>query len=119
MHFYIEDATAMNGATFGGIAALTRGVVVRSVNGVHKVHFNIKKNGDFGLHCDAVNYDDKAAGSSIWSITAVKRFNGQENQGVVIRLNSATSDQLQVIIQDDLTGLVVFHATAQGHAAQE
>jgi hypothetical protein len=119
IHFYIEDNTAMTGATFGGLTALSRGITIRTINGINKVHFNIKKNGEFRLHCDSVEFDDKASGSNVWSISAIKRFAGQENQGISIRLSSESSDQLQIIIQDNLTGLNVFHATAQGHAVTE
>ena len=108
IHFYISDGTAMTSELFGGLTALTRGVVVRSIDGVHKVHFNIKKNGEFGLHCDDVRYDDRASGSNIWSVSAIKRFAGQENQGVTIRLESMTDDTIQIIVQDDLTGLIQF-----------
>lgn len=112
--FHMEDNTAMDSSTFGGITALTRGVVVRSINGIHKCHFNVKSNGEFGHHCSLVEFDQKAPAGA-YGIRAVKTFNGQNNDGVSIRLNSATSDQLQIIIQDNLTGLTEFHAVAHGH----
>jgi len=44
-----------------------------------------------------------------------KKFGGQENDGVVIRLYAETDDELQVIIQDNLTSLTDMHAVAIGH----
>lgn len=112
--FHIEDNTAMDTSTFGGLTALARGCVIRVINGIHKCLFNVKSNGDFSHHCASVTYDDKAP-AGLFGFRAIKTFNGQNNDGVSIRLNSATSDQLQIIIQDDLTGLTEFHAVVHGH----
>lgn len=114
IHFHIEDNVAMDSSTFGGLAALTRGVVVRRVDGMHKVLFNVKTNGEFAHHCMTSDYDSKAP-AGMYGFRAVKNFNSQSGNRVSIRLNYATNDQLQIIIQDNLTGLTEFHATAQGH----
>ena len=45
--FYIEDDVAMDDGKFGGIAALTNGIVLRSKNGTYLNIFNVKTNGDF------------------------------------------------------------------------
>lgn len=119
IHFHIQDNAVMTGITFGGMTALTKGVVVRSINGRHKVHFNIKKNGDFALHCDDVTFNDRAAGSNVWCVSAIKRYAGNENQGVVIRLDSESLDEMQIIIQDTLNPLMNFIAVLHGHVVSK
>lgn len=116
--FHIEDNVVMDSATFGGITKLARGVVVRRVNGENKVLFNVKSNGEFARHCLFSEYDSKAP-AGVYGFRAVKQFNSQTGNGVSLRLNYATDDQLQIIIQDNLTGIAEFHATAQGHVVTD
>lgn len=117
IHMHIEDNVAMDTSTFGGLAALTRGVLLRYTNGSMKNLFNIKDNGEFGHHCTLVQYDDRAP-AGIYGLRVVKTFNSQSYNGVTIRLSGPSNDQLQIIIQDDLTGLMEFHAIIQGHVVQ-
>lgn len=112
--FHIDDNAAMDTTTFWGIPKLANGVVLRRKDGVLKNIFNVKSNGDFAHHCDAPEFYSKIGGGE-YSIVAKKRFSGQHNNGVALRLLSASADELQVIIQDDLTGLAEFHAIMQGH----
>jgi hypothetical protein len=112
--FHIEDNTDMDSARFGGISALTRGVVIRKKNDIYKNVFNIKCNGDFNIHNFDIEYDDKAP-AGVYSLTSVRKFAGQENSGVVIRINGQTNDELQIIVQDDLTAVSRFEVLAQGH----
>ena len=114
----IEDNVAMDDAKFGGITALTNGVVVRSKNGIYKNVFNAKSNGDFAAHAYDITYSDKAPAGS-YGFRVRRSFNGQDKNGVVIHLDSDTSDEFQVIVQDDLTGLTKFHVIAQGHIHSE
>lgn len=112
--FHIEDDTAMDSGKFWGITALTKGVVLRKKDGVYKSIFNAKTNGDFAHHCQEVQYDDKAPSGQYW-FRAIKQIWGQDNHGVVIRLDPALNDELQVIIQDNLTTITEFHCIALGH----
>lgn len=112
--FHIEDDTAMDSGKFWGITALTKGIVIRKKDGVYKSIFNAKSNWDFAHHCANVSYDDKAPNGQYW-FRAIKQIWGQDNHGVVIRLDPALNDELQVIIQDNLTALTEFHCIALGH----
>lgn len=116
--FHIEDDTAMDSGKFWGITALTKGVVLRKKDGVYKSIFNIKTNWDFAQHCAIIQYDDKAPSGQYW-FRAIKEISWQQNHGVVIRLDPALNDELQIIIQDDLTAIKEFHCIALGHVVDD
>jgi hypothetical protein len=112
--FHIEDQTVMDSSKFGGITALTNGVVVRKKNTTYQNIFNIKSNGDFAHRAYDIAYDDKAPAGT-YGFRCRNTFGGQDKRGVVVRLDGDDSDEIQVLVQDDLTGLVHFHIIAQGH----
>jgi hypothetical protein len=115
--FYIQSGSnpAMNDQLFGNLTALTNGIVLRKHNeDVHNI-FNVKKNGEFRLrNFDAV-YVDTVRGGGSQSFSSRRTFGGQEKNGVVVRLTGANNDELQVIVQDDLSSLQDFKVIAQGH----
>ena len=111
--FVITDNTAMDDGTFGGIAALTRGLVLRKKDTVYKNIFNVKTNGDFAFRCDSVRYAEKPPSGTGYGFTAYRTFNARN--GIAIRLDGDKGDEFQVIIQDDLTGLSSFRAGVWVH----
>lgn len=115
---FIEDtAAAIDTSLFGALPALTNGVVFRKVDGTTKNIYNIKTNGDI-IHTSQIwSFVDKAPAGSV-GLVAMKQFNGQGNSGVVVRLNSVLQDQLNIIINDDLTGLDKFNIKVLGHVFQ-
>jgi len=112
---YIEDNTAMDDSTFGGISRLTKGVVLRKKNGDYQNIFNCKSNGDFALEAFDATYQT-AAPSGLYGFRVRRTFAGQEKNGVTIRLEPG--DELEMLIQDNLAGLVRFYAVAQGHVVE-
>ena len=115
--FHITDATDMDDALFGGISALTRGIVLRKAyaRGDHfETYFNIKSNGEFGEISgpESKSYDSKAP-AGVYGYTVKFNFGGQDEFGAVIRLEAG--DKIQLLIQDDLTGLLTFNAMVEGH----
>lgn len=110
--FQLTDDTAMDDGKFGGIAALTKGMVLRRNNSTMNNIYNIKSNGDFGIVSFDKVYADKAP-AGLFGLTVRSSFAGQEKHGVSIRL--ATGESLEILIQDDLTELTSFRAMAQGH----
>ena len=93
---------------FGNIPSLTNGLLVRFVNGIHVNLFNIKNNRefltlmyDFNLISASGNSPDGLAG----------RFTFSE-LGAVIRLKPF--EDLQFVVQDDLTDLTIFEIIVQG-----
>ena len=112
---HITDQTAMDDAKFGGLTALTNGVVLRRKDGYYFNIFNVKSNGEIGeLAFDKV-YDDKAP-AGFYGFSSRLTFAGQNKVGVTIRLGP--DDDLQVIIQDDLTGLDTFRIMVEGHIVE-
>jgi len=112
--FSMVDEAEMDDGLFGGIAALPKGLVLRQVNGHSKNIFNVKTNGEFALRNYDASYADNAK-KGFYGFRSRRTFGGQSKNGVVLRLEATTNDQLQIIIQDDLTDLVTFYSVVQGH----
>lgn len=93
---------------------LTYGIVLRSVNGKTKNIFSANDN--FHLISEAYDltfYDASKFG--LYGSVLRRTFNGQDKNGVTIRLNAVTNDSFELIVQDDLTDMDECHAVAQGH----
>lgn len=119
---FIEAEDSGDGTTFGGISALTNGIVFRKKENSHYVnYFNAKKNNDFAGVAYDINYDDRAAPQNDYTVRVRRTFGGQDKAGVVIRLDGVKTpaDQLQVLIQDDLTDLIEFKVRVQGHYVED
>ena len=110
----ITSTTAMDDAKFGGITALTNGVSLRATTSAGRtvVFGNWKSNYDMKLDMYDVEYSDKApAGSNglngRWTFTKAE---------VVAELDGDASpvQKLEILIQDDLTGLATFLMRGQG-----
>lgn len=92
----------------GGIA---RGLVVRRVDGTNQNVFNVKTNAEM----KNIMYDfdiEVAQGNAQDGFTGRFTFGGQNKMGAVIRIGA--DEDLQVIIQDDLTSLVSLTLIAEG-----
>lgn len=112
--FHIVDDTAMDDQKFGGITSLTNGVVIRRKHnaGYYDNFFTVYNNGGFGEIAGSKTYDDKAP-RGYYGLSCMLTFAGQANIGVVVRL--AKDEELQLIVQDDLTGLYNMVVVAEGH----
>lgn len=110
--FQITDNSAMDDGLFGALPSLTNGIVLRRNNGQINNIYNIKNNGDFGLVAFDKDYSDKAP-AGLFGLTVRSTFAGQSKHGVAIRLG--VNESLELLIQDDLTGLNSFRILAQGH----
>jgi hypothetical protein len=112
----IIDDVAMDDGKFGGIDALTNGIALRLNNGVISNHWNAKTNGDLGLICFDSAYTDKApAGENGFRFR--NTYAGPSKHGVTLRLMAG--EILEILIQDDLTGLTDFQMMAQGHVVSD
>lgn len=110
----IVDDGSMDDSKFGGINALAKGVVFRIVNSYQKTIFNWKTNGDIKQFAFDGTYQDGVIGpTGENSFSSRITFNGQDKHGVVLRIG--TGDELQIIIQDDLSALSSFKISAMGH----
>lgn len=108
-----DDAVDLS--KFADIAGgLTRGLVLRKRDGEYFNIFNVKTNGDIA----GVMYDftveqasNPAQGQN--GFYARLTFAGPEKIGVVQRL--AEGEDLEFLIQDDLTSILKFEVVAEGH----
>jgi len=111
--FNIVDGSSMDDTTFGGIiGGLDNGVVMRFVNSFQKTIFNFKTNGDFAQWAYDLAYSDKRPSGS-YGVRSRITFGGVEKHGVVLELSGL--DELQLVVQDDLTDLESFTVSAQGN----
>jgi hypothetical protein len=110
----IIDTTAMDDGGFGGISALTNGIVIRCKDGITKNIFNARTNGELGLRSHYKEYSPKPK-TGQYGFIFRKVFAGQGNHGVAVRLKADDFDSIQCIIQDDLTDLISFKLVIQGH----
>jgi hypothetical protein len=114
--FAIVDSGAMDDTLFGSGAALTNGIVLRvkRADGTFWNIFNAKTNGDFGLEAFDIEYSVKA-GAGNDGFRCRRTFGSLGKNGAVIRLDGNGDEELQIVINDDLTGLISFQANAQGY----
>lgn len=104
---------------FGDITGgLTKGIVLRKKDGVHRNIFNAKTNGELKnlmFDFDIETTTNPAQGQN--GFTGRLTFGGQNKMGVVIRLDPG--EDIQIIIQDDLTQLESFSIIAEGHTVTD
>jgi len=110
----ITDATEPDDSKFGAEPALTNGVLLRKSinNGASYETLAIwRTNGDMKLDMFNVEYSSKA-GAGNWGVSG--RWTIFES-GAVLNIEEANNEKLEIIVQDDLTGLVTFEIKFQGH----
>lgn len=103
---------------FGDLAPLTRGLLFRRVDSVVQNIFNVKTNGeltniayDFTVH--AASNPNQGIDGFVSRLT----FAGQNKIGVTLRV--AQDDNLEMIVQDDLTDLTNLRVTLEGHLVDD
>ena len=108
----ITDGLAMDDGKFGGINALTNGVVLRIAKGDGSIQelTNWKTNGDMALDMYDITYTDKApAGENglrgRWTFTKAE---------FIVELDGVAGDQFQLLVQDDLSALTSSEVKSQG-----
>lgn len=116
----MTDNTGMDFSTFGGISGgLANGVVLRVNNGdgTYRNLANFKTNGDIELYSYDARYFENIGGATR-GFSARMTWGGQDKHGVVIRLDGALGEKLEIIVQDDLTSLINMRWIAQGSELQ-
>lgn len=112
----ITDNVVMDSAKFGGISALTNGILFRMINGTIKNLPLVVNNIGFSEQGCDIRYDDKAP-AGVYGFQAKKNY--LKTNGVVLRLDGCTDDKLQCLIRDDLADLTMMNITINGHIAQK
>ena len=104
---------------FGDIVGgVTKALVIRKKDGEYRNLFGFRNNS--GLFTIADSYEVFQATNPSQGqdgLLARVTFAGQEKTGVAIRLEPG--EELQAIVQDDLTDLVTFTIMAQGHEVED
>ena len=108
----ITDGVVMDSGKFGGIPALTNGVLFRLVNSTVKNLHLIVNNIGFSEQGFNITYDAKAP-AGVYGFQAKK--NWRVVNGVSLRLDGSLGDTLQCHIRDDLTDLTMVNITVNGH----
>lgn len=124
LHLYrlmiaMTDDTNGDLGTFGGMAALTNGVTIRLYkNGVFTTFTNWKTNAGIKLDFFDVEFDTRSGGGpgpgggGTAGVTGRGTF---EKLGSVLELVGDDGDYIEALVQDDLSALVGFSMSAQGH----
>lgn len=111
----------MDDSMFGNIVGgLTNGLVIRKKVS-DSLYYNLtgvsfKTNGDFEISGADTQYRDKAGGGG-YSFHANFQFGGQDGFGTVIRLDGTKDpiEELQIIVQDNLSTLTCVQCAIIGH----
>lgn len=115
----IEDTTAMDFTTFGNLAALANGCVLRKLqsDGNFNNLFAWRTNGDLIERAFEHTFQSKVGGGG-FGFVAKSTWAGPGNRGVSLRLAGTDDEQLQLVVQDDLRALSKFRCIVQGHVVQ-
>jgi len=108
----ISDDTAMDSSKFGGITALTNGIVFRVTDGMKKNGPLIVNNIGFAEQGFVTQYDDKAP-TGLYGIRAVRNL--KTTSGTVLHIDGSDSGTVVLRIQDNLTGLSQMTCTVSGN----
>lgn len=118
--FQMTCASAVSLGKFGDLTALTNGLVLRKVSssGVINNLLNVKNNADISLHAyDVTFFEATNPALAVDGLSARMSWAGQDKRGVTIRL--APGDELQAVIQDDLSWLTSFYLLGEGHQVED
>ena len=112
------SASAVDLSLFGDLAALTNGLILRSVNGAQRNIFNLKTNGELANLCyDFSTYQATNPSQGQDGFVARLTFAGPSKIGVAIRL--PIGEDLQCVVQDNLSGLDSLKIIGEGHIVED
>lgn len=111
----LAHGTAGDFGLFGGITALTNGVVFRKYDGAtgQFVTFTVwRDNDDINADMGDLHFVTRSGGGGTYGTAATGNF---KDLGAIAYLNGTAGDYLELLIQDDLSTLNSFRVKAQGH----
>jgi hypothetical protein len=115
--FSCVAASTVDLTLFADIAALTRGLTLRKRDGNYYNIFNVKSNGEMGgIMYDFTIHSSGVGQQGVDGFLGRLTFAGQNKMGVVQRL--ALNEDLEIIIQDNLTGITDLEIIAEGSIVQ-
>jgi len=100
--------------SFGGIAALTNGCIIRKYNsdGTYSTFTVWQSNADIFTDFTNIQFVDRAGGGTTYGTLGVGSF---ADIGVTVKLDGTLGEYLEILIQDNITALTLFQLKAQGH----
>jgi len=117
MMFGCRTTNAVDLSKFGDLPALIRGIQIRRTDGITVNIFNAKTNGELAtLMYDFTIYDAQNSQQGQNGFLGRLTFGGPSKIGVVVRLGPG--EDLEVIIQDDLSDLERFEIVLEGHVVE-
>jgi hypothetical protein len=114
--FSMDTTTRVTLQDFGDLTALTNGLVLQRSDGITRNTFNIKQNSDFVSLAYDLQMFDATNPNENNGLACRYTFNGQDKHGTALQLEPG--DSLDLIIQDDLSGLEKFHIMGQGYESE-
>lgn len=111
----MTHSSAGDNGLFGDLSGLTNGCVLRVYSGLTDTFTSLtiwKTNSDIAVDMYDISYPTRSGGGGLYGTNARGTF---KNAGAVIRLIGDNSDYLELLVQDDLSGLDSFRIKAQGH----
>lgn len=118
MKINMRSTADMDDSKFGGITALTNGLMfrVKKSNSLYNNLFSARINSEFQLRCEEVIYETKAPAGE-YGMTAEYSF---VKKGVAVRLDGDIGQALEAIVYDNLSvaGMTYLACVAKGHIVQ-
>lgn len=114
--FSMTHSTAGDLGLFGNITALTNGVTVRrydGASGTYKTFTHWNSNADIKDDMYDLEFDTRSGGGGAYGTSG--RGSIKDGTGAVPKLDGSVGDYMEILIQDDITGLVRFQIKGQGH----
>lgn len=102
-------------ASFGNLAALTNGVIIRRYDGFSGTYNTLsgwQSNEDIFLDTGNIQFPIRSGGGGSFATIAFGSFS---DIGVTVKLDGSVGDYLELLIQDNLTALTNFRVKGQGH----
>lgn len=112
LHISILDNVAMDDNTFGGLTKLTNGVALLERRSSNRLVTFWQNHAQIIEDAFQSSYTNNAP-AGFYGFSAAWDF--KASSGSIVRLDGALGDSLDILIQDNLSGLASFYAKAQGH----
>lgn len=111
--FTMTHGTAGDLGLFGNLAALTNGVIMRAkLGGVYGTFTNWKTNSDIKNDMFDVVFDTRSGGGGSYGTSGRGSF---DKIGVGVKLEGSKGDFIELMLQDNLSGLTTYEMNAQGY----
>lgn len=116
--FHCICASPVDLSLFGDLSALSNGLLLRSRNNRVKNIFNVKTNGELGnIMYDWTPFLATNPAQGVDGFVARLTFGSPGKMGVVVGL--PIGEDLELHVQDNLSGLTDLHVIAEGHIVEE